>query len=51
MSSILQVGLSVDETVERHDLEDLLEIFGCTDSMVSQGCIKHLLEQLFYGFY
>lgn len=27
------VGLSVDETVERHDLQDLLEIFGCNDSM------------------
>jgi hypothetical protein len=31
---IFQVGLSLDETVEREDLKDLLEIFGSPDSMV-----------------
>ena len=30
------MGLSIDETVERNDLQDLLEIFGCTDSAVSK---------------
>ena len=45
MSGIFQVGLSVDETVERQDLQDLLEIFGCTQSMV----IFSLKTQIFQG--
>ena len=30
----LQIGIALDETVERKDLNDLLDVFGCGTSVV-----------------
>ena len=38
--AFLQVGVSLDETVEERDINDLLEVFGCDVTAVSKGNIS-----------
>ena len=46
--SLKQVGVSLDETVTEDDIDDLLEIFGSNESIVSRDCVlvSHMVSPL-----